>query len=180
MKKVTLVITEELANALGVSNAADDTAIAGAIKTMADRAKLADEYKNKYDTAKSEKEKAENDLANFKAEQSDKEVKELLDAAQEAKTLTNEDRKSLEEEYKGRPENLKRVLAMLKPQTVIKNSLNEGGGDEGKDTAALKAEFEKLDKSGELANVAKNEPERYKTLYKAKYGVEPKNIPGKK
>lgn len=180
MKKVTLVINDELCNALGINNAADETAVASAIKMLADKAAKVDEYKNQLDTTKADKEKAENDLANYKAEQSEKEVKDLLDAAQAEKKLTNEDRATLEAEYKGRPENLKKVLAILKPQAVIKNSIKEGGTDEGKDAATLKAEFEKLDKSGELANVAKNEPERYKALYKARYGVEPKNIPGSK
>lgn len=180
MKKVTLVIDEALCNALGISNAADETAVASAIKSLGEKAKKVDELKNQLDAAKSEKDKAVNDLAEFKTAQADNEVKALLDAAQEAKTLTNENRAVLEVDYKGNPDGLKKVLNMFTPQTVIKDKLDGGTPDAAQETASLKAEFEKLDKSGELANVAKNEPERYKTLYKAKYGVEPKNIPGKK
>lgn len=180
MKKVTLVIDEALCNALGISNSADETGVASAIKAMAEKAKKVDELKNQLDTAKSEKDKAVNDLAEFKTAQADNEVKELLDAAQEAKTLTNENREILEADYKGNPDGLKKVLKMFTPQTVIKDKLDGGSPDVSKQTATLKAEFEKLDASGELATVAKNEPERYKELYKAKYGVEPKNIPGSK
>lgn len=167
------MITPDLMNQLGLQDSANDEAFVMAIKTVAENAakvpKLQSritELETQNTTLKEDKDK----LETAATASADKEVTNALAAALKEGRTTVELNAQLQEDYKGRPEPLNKILASLKPfKTIITNtdSSTDAKTYEGKN-------FDDLYDSGDLEKVKNKLPELYNTLYKEKFNKEPK------
>lgn len=178
MKKVNLAITENLINVLGLTNssATEDDVVQGIVNLSKKAAKV-DELQAKYDSEKEAHDKLKNEHSQLKNASAADEAKKLMDAAQESGKLTNALRKVYEKQFENNLEGLKEVLEAQNPQAKLKNDVTSTPSSKTK--TELKAEFEKHDREGTLAEVAENDPDHYKNMYVAKYNKEPKNMPEK-
>lgn len=138
--------------------AAIDNAIAQ-LKAKADQA----------DAMKTAKEKAENDLREFKENAEAAEAKAILDGAVTDKKMTVEMRNAFEVQFKGNLAGLKAVVATLKPYES-KVTADEGGSDEA--TRLSAKTYSELDKAGELPRLKELAPEVFKAKYKEHFKID--------
>jgi ATP-dependent Clp protease protease subunit len=104
------------------------------------------------------------------------EAKELLDAALTDKRITNEQRPMWEENFRANHDNAKRLLGLMQGKVVklsdVPNTQGNGGGSgtekyQGKTFKELEKENPKA-----LAALKENDPELFRSLFKAGYGVD--------
>lgn len=167
MKKVTLVIDENLYNSLGLTNAADEAAVATAIKSLATKAGKADELQNKLASAETAKATAENALADYQKQVKQEKVKTLLANALSENKITKEASDAFESDYSGNPEGLEKVLNSLKAYVPMTNQLAKG--DQELPEKFKGKTLHDLFNSGDLEEVRANHLEHYKTLYKEQF-----------
>lgn len=174
MKEITLT-PEQLAG-LNLSAAADGAAIVAAFqKLAAEKQTLTLENTN----LKSDNAKLKVDYDKLVGEQSQKEVKALIDTALSAKKISKKLADQLTEDYAGEPLKLKTVLDGIVTPTLITNNLSggengEGAADPEKLAKYTKLSWDELDKQDYLADVKQNYPELYKMKYKGKFNKLPK------
>lgn len=156
------LITAENKTALGIGDAIDATALNAKISDLVARAAKADEYKTKMEAA-------EQKLADAEKQAKTEKVDALVTEATNAKKLTAELATTLKADYAENPDGLKKVLDAMKPYEPVTGQLNTGGAETPEQ---LKAEWEKLDKSGGLTALKAENMDRYKQLFKAKFNKE--------
>lgn len=176
MKKVNLAITENLIGILGLTNssATEDDVVNG-IVNLSKKAARVDELQQKYDAEKAEKEQLKNKLEAQEKDTAKDKCKAILDKAQEEGKVTNEMRTVYEKQYADKPTELEELINVLTPQGKIERKITTETSNKSK--TELAKEFDELDMNGGLENVAKEDPDRYRELYNAKYNVDPTNVP---
>lgn len=171
MRKLTLVIDEDLMGRLGLTTNASDEVAAGELKKVFDKAGAHDNLKEQLTTVTNERDTLTGQVAQLKRDTVGNTVKDMLDKAQEGKQITNELRTQFEKDYAENPTGLQTVLNAMKPQQVITNDLNGGtGGADNKTKKQLAAKFDELHKEGGLLEVKNSNPDYYKELFQAKHG----------
>lgn len=178
MKKVTLVINEQLFNLLGLAQNADDAAIGTALQNLANKAQKADALEVENKNLTTDKAKLQIDYDKLVGETAAKEVNALLDAALTAKTITVELKNQLAEDYKGAPDRLKTVLAGYKGSGSVVRRIGEQPGNterpaEERSKFAV-MDWNAMDKGNHLADVKMYYPDLYKAAFKKQFGKEPK------
>lgn len=165
MKKITLAITPELMAQMGLTDAADEMAVATGIKNLADKAK-------KYDTVqaalvKSEQDKTEltNKLAALTGDQNKKDVGAILDKALTVdKKITVALKNQFEKDYAGNPEGLKVIIDAMPSYASITDQI-----DKGEKSAYTKYESKGWDEimdAGNMADFKRDYPQQYEALHK--------------
>ncbi len=144
---------KKIATLLGLSSDATEEAIIEAVKG---KDKTISDLKNELDT--------------LKQAQANEKIKALIDKAIAEKRITENMRATYEALAKSDYESTKKVLeSMQSGQIQIQNSTSKN--DRYKDWTF--ADYQKKDPK-ELARIKDEDPEKYKALYKAQFGVEPK------
>ncbi|MBS1740723.1 MAG: hypothetical protein JST88_09300 [Bacteroidetes bacterium] len=170
MKKITLAIDENLLQSLGIANAAaEDTAIAQAIKGAILKAQKADELQNKLDAATIALNQAKQDLDGLKNKVAQDKVEAIISKALEDKKLTAEAANQLKSDYAQNPEGLAKIVNSLSGYTPITTTLTPGA-DVAANKAALIKEYDEKFMSGELEEIQNANPEHFKALREAKFG----------
>lgn len=148
--KAALGITAEVTDVTIINKAITD------LKAKADTA----------DAAVVAKETAEQALADYKKQHEAAELKAVLDTAVSEKKMTVKMRNEFEQQFTGNLAGLKAIVATLTPY----ESKVPGPGVTGAtDTAALVAEWDKLDKNNGLDKVKAENFDHYKALFEAKF-----------
>lgn len=167
MKKITLLITAALCEQLGISDGADEAAVAAAIGNLAEKAKKAEakvtELNNQAEAAK-------------KTANSEK-VKAMLEKASDEKKITNEQKAVFEKQYEGNPDGLKEILDTLKPYEPITSKINTGAGPKAEvEKDWTWDDYQEKDKSGKkLDDLKATNRQAYDALFEAKYGRKPRS-----
>ena len=104
-----------------------------------------------------------------KAEAEQAEVTALINGAIEDKRITAEQKDAWTAMFKADHENAKALLGGLTPVGSLKN-VPDGGAEPTNEE--LKAEYEAADKKGTLESIKAENKERFKAMYKAKFGSE--------
>lgn len=177
MKKITLVVNAALFAQLGLNDSADEAAVGEAINNMAAKAKQAETLQNTVNTQKTEIVRLENELGNVHKAAKTQQIDNMLADASKAGKITNEAVTTFKAQFEDNPDGLKAVLDTMKPYkpvtTQIENN-GEGGGNNPATTRELKAAYDKAFEEGTLADVKDSNPDQYKAMYKAKFGIDPK------
>jgi hypothetical protein len=118
--------------------------------------------------AKTAEAKAKEALALVESSAAQTKAKLLVDAAIAAGKVLDTQRASWEALATSDYDNAKVALDGMTGYKSVSSQLN-GGGDASDETETLKAEWDKLHKTGKLAAVKEKNPERYEQLRKAKY-----------
>jgi len=168
MKKITLVIDENLYNALGLTNGSDEAAIATAIKNMAGKAQKVDELTETVNTLTAAKTAAETNLATFQKNAKTEKVKTILANALKENKLTKEASDALEADYAENPEGLEKVVNTLKAYTPITPGLTPPA--EPKNKAELVKEYDEAFENGTLSDIQNSNPDHFAALKEAKFG----------
>lgn len=167
------MITPELMAQLGLTDAADDTAVVMAIKKTAEQAAKVPQLQSSLDLLKTENTtlKTANEayeLATAAAKES--EVDALLNKAVADTLISKELSDRFRADYKGNPEGLEAVIGGLKPYQSVTDRL-KGDGDASKFEGKT---YDQLFESGELEQVRNQHPEMYKSVFRARFGKDPK------
>lgn len=168
MKKITLVITEELFNNLGLQNGSDEVAVATAIKNMVSENQRMGAEVTKLTNANTT---LQNKVNGFENADKGEQVKKLLDEAQKegAATITNEQRTVFENTFKDNPEGLKTVLSTFKPIVNVTDHITDKG-NEARGEVLNKMDWDALDKAGHLVELKNNFPSIFQNKYIAQFG----------
>jgi hypothetical protein len=164
--------SQRFINLLNLSPEAEEDAIYNA-------AKQAVEAKNKLEKDNADL-KAEKDKLQKQVDEAEKaKVKNLIDNAISEKKITEEERKHYEELANTNFELAKNHLDKLPAHKTIKSQLGGDAGDENSIYAKRSdwtfKDWQKKDGKG-LQNMKNDNPELYKSLYKAEFGKEPQNL----
>jgi ATP-dependent Clp endopeptidase proteolytic subunit ClpP len=125
---------------------------------------------NGFDQMKTEKDTAVQQLNDHKIADAKLKVTAMLTDAKAKKGLSAETVAQFEADYAGKPEDLQKVLNGLPDHKTIVSQLKEGKEETDEDLAS---EWDKLDKSkGGTAKLKAENIDRYKLLFKAKYGTD--------
>lgn len=144
------------------SQADVDTAIADLVAKAAKTQKLEEDNA----TLKTEKADAEQKLTDLINQHKNKQVEDLIAAAQEAKKITVETAGKLSKQYAGNPDDLKDLLSTLKAYQPVTASLTS----EQKELQDLVAmSYDDLDKTGKLENLKALSPTEYFGKFEGKF-----------
>ena len=150
--------------ALNITGEPAPGAVEGAINNLMAKAALADTYKSQLDAANQK-------IANADKAANTEKVTAMLTAAKTDKKISEAVAKQLAVDYDQNPDGLKTVLDGMQPHKTIVSLLNNNQTEETDETLA--AEWDKLDRSkGGTAAMKATNMDRYKMLYKAKFGKE--------
>lgn len=171
MKKITLAIDESLLQTMGINAAAaDDAAIAQAVKGAILKAQRADELQNKLDAANIALNQAKQDLDSFKSAS----VNEKMNAIEKKaldKNISVQVVNQLKTDYAGNPEGFEKIVDAMSGYQPITTTLTPGtAATDAANKAALVKEYDEKFMSGELEEVANTNPEHFKALREAKFG----------
>lgn len=171
MKQITLSITPALISVLGLADNStpDAAAVVAAISDLSAKAqdaalqqtKLANELKN-----------AKDELQSLKDATGEAGIVTMLADAKKAGKINEKTEAKLKEQFKGRPEELKELLADMQPFSSILPNLQGGNGNVPKEFEGKS--WDDLHKANKIKDLKDKAPDLYKELYKAKYGREPK------
>lgn len=171
MKKVTLVITAQLATQLGITDGADDVAVANAINTLSIKASKADTLQKQLDTATERNTELAGEITDLKNADNKKHVTALLTAALAEKKITAALSAQFEKDYASNPDGLKTVLEGMGAYTSVVDKIREVAK---KDASAYEGKsWDELWDAGKIDAIKSDCPEAYKVLYKKEFGSEP-------
>ena len=151
--------------ALGLSDAAEQSTIEEKIVDLVAKAA-------KVDAAEIAKKKAEDDLAALQVLTTDEKVTRILDDALAVKKITIELKNELAIQYKGKPDELKKIVDAMKPfESITKTIVSDVDKTE---LAALMAKSgdELFKEEGALERLKALSPEAYKLKYKQWAGID--------
>ncbi|MBN8668764.1 MAG: ATP-dependent Clp protease proteolytic subunit [Chitinophagales bacterium] len=161
MSKIVMSVT--MLAALNLREDADNAAIEAAFQRTLDKAK-------QFDTIKAQLDAKTTELNSLKESANKEKVASMLQAALQEKKISVEMKGVLEKQYAGKPEELEELLGGMKAFASITSHIKtEHGNMSNKE---MSAEYEKLDKEGSLPELKSKDLERFKQLYKARFGVE--------
>lgn len=172
MKKITLAITAELMAQLGISDGADDMAVAHAIKNLSIKAGKVDTVTAQLTTAQTRNTELEGEVKALKNAANTEQVTAMLATALEDKKITVELSAQLAKDYAENPTGLKVVLEGMGMYSSVVGQIQQTAKTdlskyEGKG-------WDELWESGQMEAFKKASPEGYKKLYKETFGEEPK------
>lgn len=177
MSKITLAISDDLKNILGLKDGADETAFANAVKGLTDKnTKLTENVATLTQQVTDLQGKV--DAANEKATKD--EVAALLTAALDAKKITAEAKAQFEKSFESNPVGLKSILDTLKPYESVVDELEKGKKAGAENSEDLVDKFDKMDKEGKLKAFAKSNWADFVAMYEAKYSKTPAESTWKK
>lgn len=156
-------LTAEQRKKLGVADDATEEVVAAAINTALTNAAKVTQMAEQLLTLKSEKAQAE------RAANKEK-VDAMLDAAMTNKHINAKQKDVYAKKFADDPAGLKEILDTYEPYADI-SDITSGKGQSGK--AELVEEWNKLDSEGKTEDLAKNDWDKYSSLYEAKYGKAP-------
>lgn len=161
----TMEKAKDFAAALNITETNDESIVLGKVVNVVNE-------KNSL-SAKLIAEKAKTSELEGKIKVFEKEkVTNLINSAVADKRIGEDDKetytKLAEQDY----ESTEKILNKLKPVTKIVDKLS----DKPVSNAEKDWDFEKYHKEGKLENLKINNPDRYKEVFKAKFGAEPKNV----
>jgi hypothetical protein len=146
---------KKVALSLGLQENADETAISAKILEL----KQHSGYKEKYDALSASIElQKKTDFAN------------KVQLAIDVKALDASLKEDYIKLYGQSPEMAENMIAKLKAPKDLSSFV---GGQGGSTPITLSAEYDEAEKNGTLHEVLANQPEKFKLMYKAKYGTEP-------
>lgn len=175
MKKVNLVINDQLYATLGLTNTADEAQIGAAFQAMATKAALADQLQNTVTTLTTEKTNLQIKVDKLEGEATQAEITNMLAASLTNKCITKEQHDAFAKDYVGKPTELKNLLSTFKPHRSINERLNDAGNENDEDVKDLvNMSWDDLDKGDHLATLKQKAPSLYNSKYKQKFGREPK------
>lgn len=132
MKKLILPLTPALVGMLGLSDDGDNANehdVTERIKNLSDKAKKVPVLEAKITELTGEKDKAVKDLSDYKAETSNEKVTKMLADALEKGQLTKDLSDTLGEQYKGRPEDLQKVIDKMPVYESLADRTKKLAGD---------------------------------------------------
>lgn len=174
MKKISLNLTSGLLASLkfAATDEVKEGAIEAAVHDLANRAARADVLEVEATQLKAEKTALETQLTALKAAGVAKDVETILAAAQVEKGLTNETKTQLAAAFATNPEGLKSLVATLSKHQSVVDLMNKGGQGKAEDLSTKT--WDELHKSNKLESLKASNPDAYKTLYREKFGKDPK------
>jgi hypothetical protein len=119
-----------------------------------------------------EKQTLETEVANEKKATQDSKAVMLVEGAVAAKKITAAQKDGYVKLAKADFDSTKAILDGMTGFKSISGQIDESSDDN--DDVKLAAEYDKLHKSGKLVALKASNPDKYKQLYKARYGNEPK------
>lgn len=143
MHGVSIQLTKDTLAVLGLPPTATADQATQAITALLDKAKQIATIEARVTTLQNDLTNKEQELKDYKAAETAKEVSAILDKGIEAKQLTAQTRAQLEKDYAANPEGLKAVLATMPSYNGIVSRLNAPGSGtlpkeyEGKDYIAM-------------------------------------------
>jgi len=169
MRKITLQITAELCAVLGITNSADDAAVGLAI---VDAAKKVGTLTTELATEKATITRLQKEITDAATATNAKEIKALLDNAQEKKGITNELRAQLATDYATNPKGLNTLLEGMGAYMSVVDAIEKVNTiDLSKYTGKS---WDALMEGGLIEAFKKESPAGYKKLYKETFpGEEP-------
>lgn len=172
MKQVTLSMTPALIGVLGLADGSNPD-VSAVIAAISDLSAKAQDATLQITQLKNELSTAQTALQNLQDASGEEGIMAMLAEAKLAGKVNDKTVEKLAVQYKGRPEELKELLADMQPFGSVLPHL-QGGGD-GK----VPKEFEgktwgDLHKANKIKDLKDKAPDLYKQLYKAEYGREPK------
>lgn len=157
--------SQALLVAMSLPTDASQEAFEVAVNALVEKAKKVDNIQARLDQATTK-------IATLEKKEKTDKVASLLAKAEADKKVNAQMKATLGKQYAENPEWLEELLNSMQAYTPIVPTLQSD--DEGQPTAKeLATEYTKLDQAGGLPELKANNPERYKTLFKAKFGVEP-------
>lgn len=109
------------------------------------------------------------ELDNLRAEQTRREVSDMLDKAVAEHRINRPTADMLATQYAGKKDELKALLDTFTPKASVAQTIANAQGAQQKTKAELAAEWDTLDKQNKLAELKKDDPEKFKTLFEARF-----------
>lgn len=174
MKEVKLPITADLIKALNLSDNPDPAAVQKAINDLADKAKQADQLQADKTKLEGEKKTLEQRVQDLQDASVTKEVKDLLDNAQEAGKITQKTYDQLKGKYEKDPQGLKDLLDGLPASSSVTDQISKEKEDKAKKTKSLEdLSWDDIDKQGKLADLKANNRPLYDQKFEERFGKKP-------
>ena len=169
MKQIFL--TPEQLTKLGLKADADQPAVNTAFDNLVAEAAKVPKLTTDLQAANTEKEKAVNDLADFKKTTAKTKMENLIDQAVTDTKLTKETGDQLKTLFADKPDQIESYIKTLKPYTTLTSQLDagNGGGSTGtpEEVKSLMAKTgEELFRTGEFDRLKAINPEGFKVKYK--------------
>jgi vacuolar-type H+-ATPase subunit I/STV1 len=174
MRQIPAAIWGQICAVMGITDSADDTAVVATIKRIVEKA-------GKYDQASASLIAKEKEVEDIKKAAVATEVNGMISAALGAKKITAKQKEIFAKQYAEDPEALKEVLDSMGAFVSVASHLTQserGNGSFAPEVKALMAEgWDKLDKSGRLADLKALDENGFLALYKNKFGYLPNEKP---
>jgi len=168
MKKFTLNIDADLMKKVGLAANGDDAALLQCIQDLV----------AKIDTLTLQNTELQSKIDNAGSAAKEKEVTDMLDVALTSKKITVELKNAFALQYKGKPDELKVVLAALPTHASVTDAIEKV--ERGTDAEFKKfnnLSFDEIDKKGLLRDLKTKFPDLYLEKYKEAFGYEPNTKP---
>lgn len=171
MKKITLAITDQLMAQLGLTAAADELAVATAIKDLSVKAAKVDTIQAQLVTTQQKNTELETELTAIKGKANKDAIKAMLDAALEGNKISVELSKQLEKDYAENPDGLKTVLTSMGAYTSVVGQIQQ---EAKKDSSKYDGRsWDDIFEKGEMDAFRTGHPDAYKKLYKETFKSDP-------
>ncbi len=164
MKSIQLPITAALMAILGIAENADANAVERAITNLST---TNTRLKGDNDALKATNKELQDKYDEVQNASTEKEVADILNQGEKDKKLTAELKAALATQYKGRPNELKDLVAKMPAYQSITDQLDKGKGD-AKDKYANKT-WDELHKAKLLESMRAEQPDAFKALYRETY-----------
>lgn len=171
MKQIFL--TPEQIKQLNLADNADNAAITVAFNDLVAKAARVDTIQNELTQALTDKTAAETNLATLKKSVDEGKLKDLLDNAQETKKITVAQRKIMETQFAGKPDELKNLLDATPAYQPVTEQITKE--QVTLDDKFKNLSYQQLDRAGLLPELKEKDLDLFKTKFQQEYGVEYKS-----
>lgn len=170
-KMKEIVLTAEQLAQMGLTGLVTIDQVIATYKANAEAAAKVPTLQASLSKATSDKEKAVQDFADYKKAEAETKIADLLAAKVKDTSITQEQSNVFAAQFKGRYDDLKAVIATMKPYKSIVGEI-EAGGNPDELKALMAQSGQELFKNGGFDRLKAIAPEQFKTKYKEWKGEE--------